>query len=257
MNSKLPVVILVILAAALAVALFLQHHKATAERTATMGELERLRTTLTEEKLAAEAKGAQAVEAAKTSLSSKTAELLSTTTQLGETRAALEKTQGQLQDLQGQLASTKAAVSERDAQIKELTTAKDELEKHATELQSSIVSRDALIAETQRKLAASEGDRSFLLKELKRLQNEKGDLERQFNDLLVLKQQMKKLKEQYALTKRLEWSRRGLADLNSRKGGEILQRGFAVPSVVYTNDPALNVEFRRDGPATIAPAPEK
>ena len=173
------------------------------------------------------AKGIEDAERAKTTLVTKSQELQTTTVDLTETKATLEKTQTALKDTQGQLASAKEAVTARESRIKELTTEKDELEKHSTDLKSEISRRDGQITDTQRKLAASEGDREFLLKELKRLQNEKGDLERQFNDLLVLKEQMKKLKEEYALTKRLEWSRRGLADLNNRKGGEVLQRGFA------------------------------
>lgn len=259
MKSKLPVVILIVLALALGVALFLQHQKSEQAKTAATLSLEQLRRELADEKKLAEAKVAKETEdaeRAKTTLVTKSQELQTTTVELTETKATLEKTQTALKDTQGQLASAKEAVTARESRIKELTTEKDELEKHSTDLKSEISRRDGQITDTQRKLAASEGDREFLLKELKRLQNEKGDLERQFNDLLVLKEQMKKLKEEYALTKRLEWSRRGLADLNNRKGGEVLQRGFAVPKTVYTNNPDLNVEIRRDGPATIT-TPEK
>jgi len=62
-------------------------------------------------------------------------------------------------------------------------------------------------ADTERKLAASEGDREFLLAELKRLQAEKVDLERQFNDLALLRDQIRKLKDELSIASRLEWIR--------------------------------------------------
>lgn len=254
----MPVIILLVLAVALGVALFARHQKAVAERSEAAAELTRVQTTLAEEKRALDAKLAdtiQAAEAVQRSLSNKTRELEQAAAVMTETKATLDATLGELKDVKDRLATTEAALADRDAQIKELTVAKDQVDQHATDLQAAITDRDAQIAETKRLLASSEGDRAFLLKELKRLQNEKGDLERQFNDLLAVKAQVKKLKEQYAVTKRLDWTRRGFGELNNRKGGEILQRGFATPSVVYTNEPDLNVEFRRDQPATIVQPP--
>ena len=100
-------------------------------------------------------------------------------------------------------------------------------------------------------MAASEGDREFLLKELKRLQAEKMELERQFNSLAILREQVKKLKEELSISRRLEWIRRGL--YGEQKGGQRLQAGLpvAAPKTNY----ALDVEIRRDGDAkVVAPA---
>ncbi|MBK9140225.1 MAG: hypothetical protein IPM17_15910 [Verrucomicrobia bacterium] len=260
MNSKVPLVILVILAVALGAALFLRHHQANADKTAAALERERLQKTLTDEKAAIEAllaASTKAAESLKSDLAAKTEALQTATSQLTEVKLALDQAQLESKNLRDQLAASQAAVAERDARIQEMAASRSELEQHATDLKSAIAERDALIADTRRQLAAAGSDREFLLKELRRLQSEKGELERQFNDLASLKEQMRKLKEQYAVSKRLEWSRRGLADLNSRKGGEILQRGFSIPSVVYSTDTDLNVEVRRDGPAVIVPAPPK
>lgn len=156
-------------------------------------------------------------------------------------------------------AATKAAqeeVAKRDAKIGELESERDELTKKMIGLNTSITNLEGQIKDTERKLAASEGDREFLLKELKRLQAEKAELERQFNDLAVLREQVKKLKEELSITRRLEWIRRGL--YGEQKGGQKLQAGFPAPAPKTNYD--LNVEIRRDGgakvipPATNAPA---
>jgi len=78
------------------------------------------------------------------------------------------------------------------------------------DLNAAITNLNTQILETQRKLTASEGDKAFLEKELKRLMGEKAELERQFNDLKVLRAQVAKLKEELTIARRLDWIRRGL-----------------------------------------------
>ena len=93
------------------------------------------------------------------------------------------------------------------------------------DLNTSITSLESQIDNTKKKLAASEGDRDFLLNELKRLQTEKAELERKFNDLAVLRDQVRKLRDELSIARRLEWIRRGL--YGSAKGAEKLQKGLA------------------------------
>jgi hypothetical protein len=101
-------------------------------------------------------------------------------------------------------------------------------------------------------LDAAEGDREFLLRELKRLQSEKADLERQFNDLDLLRTQVAKLKEEISVARRLDWIRRGIyGGGETRKGAELLMQGVTV-AVPRTNF-SLNVELRQDGSATVLP----
>jgi chromosome segregation ATPase len=124
-----------------------------------------------------------------------------------------------------------------------------------TELNGAITGLEGQISETQRKLAASEGDRAFLLKELKRLQQEKMELERQFSDLAMLRDQIGKLKEELSLSKRLDWIRRGLYG-SVPKAAEKLKQPLTSTNKNYD----LNVELHQSGavkvnpPATNAPA---
>ena len=112
----------------------------------------------------------------------------------------------------------------------------------------SITSLESQIDDTKKKLAASEGDREFLLKELKRLQAEKAELERKFNDLAVLRDQVRKLRDELSIARRLEWIRRGLYGFE--RGAERLQKGL--PAGAQTNYD-LNVEIKQSGGAKIVP----
>ena len=99
----------------------------------------------------------------------------------------------------------------------------------------------------QRKLEASEGDREFLLQELRRLQDEKNSLERQFNDLAMLRDQIGKLKDELSLSKRLDWLRRGLYG-STPKAAEKLKQ----PLTSTNRNFGLDVELRNDGSVKIS-----
>jgi hypothetical protein len=95
---------------------------------------------------------------------------------------------------------------------------------------------------------------------LKRLQAEKAELERQFNDLAVLRTQVAKLKEELTVARRLEWLRMGIYGMQDKKGAELLV-AKSNPSA-KSNNFSLNVELKQDGgastvtnPPTPAPAP--
>ena len=158
-------------------------------------------------------------------------------------------------------AAAKAEIERRDAQISQLTTQTNALTQKMDDLTASIEKYGKQIADTERKLAASEGDREFLLKELKRLQVERADLERQFNDLSALRAQVSKLKEELSIARRLEWIRMGIYGASDKKGAEKLMAG-STGSAPKTNNFNLNVELKQDGGAKVvspdaskAPAP--
>ena len=90
-------------------------------------------------------------------------------------------------------AAAKTEIERRDKQISDLEGEKDDLTKKMGELTGQIGGLENQIKITERKLAASEGDREALKKELKRLIAEKTDLEKKFNDLAILRDQVRKL----------------------------------------------------------------
>jgi septal ring factor EnvC (AmiA/AmiB activator) len=173
---------------------------------------------------------------------------------LASTSADLARTQT---EAKAAMQAAEAEVKARDEKINQLEGERDDLTKRMTELNGSIDKLETQIADTERKLKASEGDREFLMNELKRLRAEKADLERRFQDLAVLREQVRKLRDELSISRRLEWIRRGIYG-EIGKGAELLQRGFVVRAPV-TNGVSpkgaqqfnLDVELRREGDATV------
>lgn len=162
--------------------------------------------------------------------------------------AALTRTLSQTKE---SLELTQNEVSRRNARIAELESQNTTLDKQAEQLKTAIGDLEGKIQETETKLAGAEGEKSFLLKELQRLRSEKSELERQFNDLAVLKEQVRKLKDELAIAQRLDWIRRGIYG-TPMKGGERMASAFRKPASAATNTADLNVEIRSDGTAKIA-----
>jgi chromosome segregation ATPase len=179
--------------------------------------------------------------------------LLKVSTDLSQTSTNLEKTQADLKASQEEIAK-------RDAKIADLEAQNQALDKQTSDLSTAITNLTTQISETQRKLAASEGDKNFLEKELKRLMAEKAELERQFNDLAVLKTQVSRLKEELSIARRIEWIRQGLFASTDQKGAQKLMQGLSAPQAQTAQTKAppkpaydLNVEVTADGSVKVIP----
>jgi len=160
------------------------------------------------------------------------------------------------------LKTSQEETAKRDAKIADLEAQNQALDKQALDLSTAITNLTQQIEETKHKLAASEGEKGFLEKELKRLMAEKAELERQFNDLAVLRAQVSKLKEELSVARRLEWIRQGLFASSDQKGAQKLMHSTAlVPAKTRKPTYDLNVEVSADGsikvipPLTNSPAP--
>jgi len=192
-------------------------------------------------------------------LAARVNDLTSLTNQIIETSNALAKTQDSLKAAQDE-------VAKRDAQIADLETQNKQLDDKATDLSSSITNLQSQIDSTQKKLAASEGDKAFLEKELQRLVAEKAELERQFNDLKVLRTQVAKLKEEMNVSRRLAWIREGIFARDEQKGAQRLMEN-STPAFGSNSAPVtaqaqtrpkpgnydLNVEVNSDGTVRVIP----
>ncbi len=249
---KALIAILLLVCVALGAGLLYRHNNAQSEskqQTETINQLT-AKTTETEKKLAEQTAVNSVLDK---DLAARTQQLLETSNTLITVTATLAKVREE-----AQVAATNAAadIAKRDARINELETQRDDLTKRMTDLNSQITGYEGQIADVQRKLSASEGDREYLLRELKRLQREKNDLEKQFNDLAMLRDQVRKLRDELSISRRLDWIRRGL--YGSLKGAERLQSGPTLPSTNQNFD--LNVELKESGgvnvvPQTNAPVP--
>ncbi|MBM3833475.1 MAG: hypothetical protein FJ403_09405 [Verrucomicrobia bacterium] len=244
MNSKIVAILLVVICLGLAGGLAYRHLNAKKEKEADAALIQDL-TKFTNDltlKLEEQKLVNQSLER---DLDTKTQELKSYSNNLASVSANLEKVQI---EAKAAADAAKAEALKREEKIASLEAERDDLSKKMTELTSSISGLETRIAETQRRLDASEGDREFLLKELKRMQAEKAELERQFNDLALVREQVRRLRDELSLARRLEWIRKGLWGA-PMKGAERLAKGFT-PAGAKTNY-NLNVELRRDGSVTI------
>jgi chromosome segregation ATPase len=153
------------------------------------------------------------------------------------------------------LKGTQEEVSRRDARIADLESQNQALDQRALDLSSAITNLTTQIDDTRNKLAASEGDKAFLEKELTRLMSEKAELERQFNDLSVLRAQVAKLKEELNISRRLEWIRQGLFARADQRGAEQLMQKSPASTNQQSRQPGydLNVEVSSDGSVKVIP----
>ncbi len=185
-----------------------------------------------------------------TNLTVTSLELSGLSNHLVKTSADLEKAKS---EPKAAAEAFQAEMKKRDSKIAELEHENTTLEKQSDDLRGAIGGLEKAISDTEKKLAASEGDREFLLKELKRLQAEKAELERQFNDIVELRKQLSRLKEELSIARRIEWIKKGIFGFSEVKGGQMLLQQTpkpAKPTATATNF-GLQAELRTDGSATI------
>jgi chromosome segregation ATPase len=179
-----------------------------------------------------------------------TVELTQARTDLSLAKADLGKAQSDLRAARADLQSARTELERKAQVIAALEGERDDLTQRMTELTNSIRTLEAQIADTQGKLARAEGNRDFLLKELKRLQDEKGALAAQFSNLAALRAQIAKLKEEAVVNQRLTWMEKGIYQRRDRKGAEAL---VAPPRPPARPGSRLDVEVERTGESRVLP----
>jgi chromosome segregation ATPase len=182
--------------------------------------------------------------------------LMVASTDLSNTKAALQTADDQIVNLNGRIADLEAQNKALDERANELTNRLAEL--------------DALIIATQQKLANAEADNAYLTAELQKQMAQKAELQRKFNDLNVVRAQVKQLREELFVAQHLEWIKAGTSASSVKKGAELLtQRSpvnpasvAAAKAAVASEPPAkpaspydLNVEVGSDGSVHVIPAP--
>ena len=257
MKNQTGIIILIVICVVLIVALVLNHKKATELHNTDVVTIGNVSNQLVQTTTDLEDVRKVNTELNK-DLDVRKSELQTMTNHLTDVSATLAKTEDSLKATEAQRAKE---VAERDAKIADLTSQNLALDQRALDLTTAITNLTSQIDDTQKKLAASEGDKAFLQKELTRLMTEKAELEKQFNDLKILKTQVSKLQEELTISRRLEWIRQGLFARDSKKGAQLLMENKtpAFPSTPNTNaEPKpgkydLNVEVSSDGTVKVIP----
>lgn len=206
MNSKTAATLFCIGCVGFALAFFLRHASAVSkERTdsAKIVELSTEVTNVTEELKLQKALGAKLGR-----------ELEDTAKEVVELNGQLNSTKSELVKVKSDAATAaeiaKVEIAKKDAEITKLESQTDVYTRQMAGLNTQITNLENRITETSRLLAESKTDNKILQEELARLQKEKAELERQFNNLMVLKEQVAKLKEELDVARRLEYFKQGL-----------------------------------------------
>ena len=153
-----------------------------------------------------------------------------------------------LQDAQDQITNLNSHVAEMEAQ-------NQMLDQRAAALTNTIASLSDQIADTQQKLANSETNNTFLERELQRQTTAKAELERRFNDLNQVRDQVKKLRSDRVIARRLQWLREKTDPNLQLKGGQLLVQRVATNAPIRPPAYNLNVEIGADGSVRVIPVP--
>ena len=259
MKSKIAIVILVLICLGLGVALVteqrrhVQEKKELDDRIALQGQ----NLDTTSKKLEEQTQVNMSLEK---DLVTRSNELATLSNNLGKVINDLEKSDAVAKATAEQLRTAQAELVKKDQKINELDGEILARGKQMDQLTNSIGDLEKLIAATEKKLATSQGEKEFLAKELTRLRAEKAELERQFNDLSVLRAQISKIKEELAISRRLEFIRLNLFGGSAKGGATALLPQQPKPLVNGTNFD-LNVELRQNaapkviGTTNTTPAP--
>jgi chromosome segregation ATPase len=161
--------------------------------------------------------------------------------------------QGQVRKLEGDLKQTaqeaRNALAAKDARITELMEQNGVVGRQLLALTNTILGLEKQIADAKSKLDSSEDDNAFLVGELKRLQAEKQDLERQFRDIAIVKAQLAELRKELNIARRLEIVRSGVNTIFSNvKGAEMLVQQ---PRASAKTNFGLTVEFQQNSGARV------
>jgi chromosome segregation ATPase len=154
------------------------------------------------------------------------------------------------------LSNTKTTLKAAQDQIADLEAQNQTLDRRSAKMGDAISDLSAQIAETQMKLVESETNNVFLENELKHQVAQKAELERKFNDLSQVRAQVRKLRDDLLVARRLEWTREGTSPDKQQKGAQLLMtRTSATNGIIHPPGYNLNVEVGSEGSVKVIPAP--
>jgi len=166
---------------------------------------------------------------------------------LNEASGVLATAKATLQGAQEQIVNLNGRITDLEAQNKVL-------DDRATTLTDTIAALNAQIADTEQKLANSETNNVFLEKELQQQIAQRAELQRKFDDVNEIRAQIKKLRDELFVSRRLRLMRAGATE---QKGAQLLiaPRTAATNVASATLPPHydLNVEVGSDGSVHIIP----
>ncbi len=166
------------------------------------------------------------------------------------------ETAGKLASIKASFKSAQDQIASLNSHVTSLETRNQVLDQRAAALTNAIASLNAQIADTQQKLAGSETNKAFLEKELQRQTAAKAELESKFNNLSAMRAQVRKLREDLLVTRRLQWMREGSDPASQQQKGAQLLMQHTVSAPEQPPHYDLNVEVGSDGSIHVIPLPD-
>ena len=170
---------------------------------------------------------------------------------LAAASVALGDSQKAIAAAHDQIASDNSQITNLTARIGDLETENHALDQRAGELTNTIAQLNSLIEDTRRRLNTSETNNAFLQQALQQQMAQKAEIEHKFNDLDELRQQVKKIKDDLYIARRLQLMKN---DSSQKKGAQLLMER-SVPATSPSAAPGygLNVEVGSDGSVKVIP----
>jgi len=179
---------------------------------------------------------------------------LTLTNDLDAARQMLTTLSNQYTATSTSLSNTTAALKTAQDQIADLEAQNQALDQQVAGMTNTIANLSRQIAETQMQLVESETNNTFLENELKRQVAEKAELERKFNNLSQIRAQVRKLRDDLLVARRLQWMREGTDPGQQQKGAQLLMARTTVTNrIVGPAHYDLNVEVSSDGSVQVVP----
>jgi chromosome segregation ATPase len=166
--------------------------------------------------------------------------------------SALAGTKSSLASVQDQVVTLTNQISTLNDQITDLQSQNHVLDQRATDLTNTISQLNAQIEDTETKLAIAQTNNVFIRAELQKQLAEKDELEHKFNDLNEVRAQVKKLKDELFIARRIQLDK---YDNGTKKGGALLIQRTPLSRPGPNSGPNydLNVEVGSDGSVKVIP----
>ncbi|HEY5346514.1 MAG TPA: hypothetical protein VIK62_09250 [Verrucomicrobiae bacterium] len=168
--------------------------------------------------------------------------------QLSNSLTAAAKT---ITDSKIAITSAQDQITNLNSRIGDLEAQNKVLDQRASELTNTIAQLNSLIDDTRSKLNASETNSVFLQQALEKQMAQKAEVEHKFSDLNELRNQVKKIKDDLFVARRLQFMKN---DNSQKKGAQLLmQRSAPVTNAPTPANYGLNVEVGSDGSVKVIP----
>ena len=168
--------------------------------------------------------------------------------QLAQLSNSLTSAAATLAATQTSLASAQNQITNLNTHISDLEVQNKVLDQRAGELTNTLALLTASIEKTQTQLAIAETNRAFVEQELQKQLAKKAELEHKFNDLDALRAQVRKLRDEMFVARRLQLMKN---DNGNKKGAELLiQRDVKFVNVPVST-PAPTTTTTASAPAAI------